>query len=673
MSSNTLDGGGEPFGTGWTSYSIGLLLGLLLIGLAAWSVVKSLAETEELQPSLPNVLLLVADDLGYNDVGSFGDGNALTPNIDALAAEGVSFTRHYADTTCSPSRVALLTGMFPQRMGFRHNGIVMSEEYPTIAELLKAGGYDTAAVGKWHAGSHYREGWPLQKGFDRWFGFLTQFQLAKIVPHDSDVRMTPTYVNPVLRVGNKPPQKHDGHLTDLLLQESLDFLKQETDLQKPWFLYHAFFAPHTPIQPESRFAARFDASPEGKYQALVYQMDDAIGQIIAALKQSGQYENTLIVFLSDNGGTNKTRDNNAPFYGSKAEYYEGSFRTPMIISWPNTIPRNEEINTIAMNVDVLPTVMELVGLPSTQVTDGYSYATKLLQRGHSVAPKRSRLWEEYVWRMDANSYSYLDGEDNQRFSGLWGISNHWSDLNMDASGATSLSTDSGEIYRTVAARYWRHHNEMATLVQADLQDLEGHWQFNKYDWMRTPGLSGFSIGMGIGPLSNDRVIESTFPLLVAEQSGVWSLQLSEDHVLTWEVGGQKIHSEALDLSRCNEIVLSSHTTDEMRLEDKNDELFDRREGTLIKMFVNDRIESHTSYAEPKLSVSSIRQPTIVFDSMVLGREKIYIRNTSTSLANEPFNVLVRNKTIQHALASNRGQNTLFYGDLNLTKPRLCQN
>ncbi len=672
MSSNTVDSG-ELLGAGWISYSVGLLLGILLIGLAAWSVVKSLAETEEPQPSFPNVLLLVADDLGYNDVGSFGDGNALTPNIDALAAEGVSFTRHYADTTCSPSRVALLTGMFPQRMGFRHNGIIIPEEYPTIAELLKAGGYDTAAVGKWHAGSHYREGWPLQKGFDHWFGFLTQFQLADIVPHDSDVRMTPTYVDPVLRVGNNPPKKQGGHLTDLLLQESLDFLKHKTEQQKPWFLYHAFFAPHTPIQPESRFAALFDDSPEGKYQALVYQMDDAIGQLIAALKESGQFENTLIVFLSDNGGTNKARNNNAPFYGSKAEYYEGSFRTPMIVSWPSSIPQDEEINTIAMNVDVLPTVMELVGLPIAQVSDGYSYAAQLLQRDHNEVPMRSRLWEEYVWRMDANSYSYLDGAENQRFSGLWGISNHWSDLNMDASGATSLSTDSGEIYRTVAARYWRHHNEMATLVEIDLKGLEGHWQFDKYDWMRTPGLSGFSIGMGIGPLSDERVTENTFPLLVAEQSDVWSLQLSEDGVLIWEVGGHKIQSEALDLSQCNEIVLSSHTTDEMRLADKKDEPFDRREGTLIKMFVNDRIDSYTSYAEPHLSVSSIRQPTVVFDSKVLGREKIYIRNTSTSVPNEPFSILVQNKTIQQALASNRGQNTLFYGDINSTKPRLCQD
>ncbi|MEM8498536.1 MAG: sulfatase-like hydrolase/transferase [Pseudomonadota bacterium] len=671
MSSTALDGGGEPFGAGWKNYSVGVLLGILLFGLAAWSVIKSLAETEELQASFPNVLLLVADDLGYNDVGSFGDGNARTPNIDALAAEGVSFTRHYADTTCSPSRVALLTGMFPQRMGFRHNGVLIPEEYFTIAEVLKYNGYNTTAVGKWHAGSQYQEGWPLQKGFNYWFGFLTQFQLAEIVPHNSSVRLTPTYLNPALRVGNNEPQIHKGHLTDLLLKKSLGFVKQSSDNNKPWFLYHAFFAPHTPIQPEQRFAEQFDDSAEGRYQALVYQMDDAIGQLIAALRESGQYNNTLIVFLSDNGGTNQTRDNNAPFFGAKAEYYEGSFRTPMIISWPDQISLGGKIDSIAMNVDVMPTITDLIGLPGSLDSDGHSYARQLLQLDYAPAPKRSRLWEEYAWRMNATSFSYLDGIQNQRFSGLWGVANHWSDLNVDSSGKTSLTTDNGEIHQSIAARYWQASNEMATLVDSDLGSLDGNWHFDKYDWMRTPGLGGLSMGLGIGPIEVEKAKENDFPMLVAEQPGVWSLVLSSDMVLTWNVGEHQVSTEPLDLTNCKEIVLSSHTVSEVRPVNGPDRSAPQGKGTLVKIYVDDALHESTSFPDKRLSVAEIRNSTVIFDQPILARGRVYIRNLPASSKNEKFIALTDNAELQHGLAEHRRGDQLFYPYIKMTGTRLC--
>ena len=407
--SSTLDGKGAVA----VGLFVLLFFGLFSIKNVLLSWTRSAAE-DALAPAHPNILMIVVDDLGYNDTSAINSGGLPTPNIKQLAQEGMTFRRHYADSTCTPSRVAMLTGRYAERSGFRPVGTQIPAEYPTIAQQLQEVGYTSYLTGKWHAGEEGPLAQPEHKGFDEWFGFLNQFELSGEVAAANTSEMRPTYRNPMLRVNGGQQKRYDGHLTDILTDHTIKKLQALQGKGESWFLYHAFLAPHHPIQPAERYAKRFADTPEGKYIALVTQLDDAVGRILEVVDR----EKTLVIFVSDNGGTNVQRDNNFPFFGRKNQPLEGAYRTPLIFAWPGVVPQGRFSNDVVMNVDIYPTILAAVHAAPPPGLDGLSLWGLLLK--DIPIKQRSRGWEAYHPNINSVSYSFLAAPGDWRLSSRQG-------------------------------------------------------------------------------------------------------------------------------------------------------------------------------------------------------------------------------------------------------------
>ena len=371
--------------------------GALLIAVFAWLVPASAADEK-----LPNIVVIVADDLGYNDVSYHGSEIA-TPNLDKLSGAGVRLEDYYVFATCSPTRTALLTGRNPSRWGIYgpiggRSELAVPPETTTLADALKSRGYATASVGKWHLGLRPEVG-PRQYGFDSTYGYLH----GQIDPY------THLYKN-----GDRTWHRNDvfqeetGHATDLLAAEAVKQI--ETPREQPLFLYVAFSVPHTPIEEEERWVKPYEskiADPSRRlYAASVAHMDDAIGRIVAALQRSGKFDNTLLVFTSDNGGQENdpmngtyggkykpftTLGNNLPLRGWKGELYEGGIRVPGFVTWPGKFqPR--EVHAPLSVLDWMPTLLGIVGVPvaADWKLEGQDIRRQL--EGGSPAGPRTYYW-----------------------------------------------------------------------------------------------------------------------------------------------------------------------------------------------------------------------------------------------------------------------------------------
>ena len=304
----------------------------------------------------PNIIVILADDLGWGDVGSNGATLIATPNIDRIGREGIRLTNFYAGANvCTPSRAALLTGRYPIRSGMQHvihpqsdDGLPQSEV--TLPEILRDTGYATAMVGKWHLG-HRDEYWPTAHGFDEFFG----------VPYSND--MTPFDLYQHKTVVQSPAEQTE--LTDRYSSSAVDFIKRNKD--GPFFLYYAETFPHLPLfVPDSASSV----SEAGLYGDVVEHLDTGVGKILNALDAAGISDNTIVVITSDNGpwfegDPGSLRDR-------KGGTHEGSFRVPFLARWPNGIDAGQSSDQMAMNIDFLPTFARLAGapLPSDRVIDG---------------------------------------------------------------------------------------------------------------------------------------------------------------------------------------------------------------------------------------------------------------------------------------------------------------
>lgn len=306
----------------------------------------------------PNILLILADDLGNNDIGWYGDGTAQTPNIDALAQAGVRFRRHYANATCRPSRVALLSGVPSSRVGVPPHVRGITPELVTLPEALGEAGYQTVHIGKWHLGHWVPSAYPDRQGFDDWYGFLSSLQTK----YGGSGKTGATYINPWLQGKGRAPARQKGHMTDLLTDAAIQEIRQRSGSGQPWFINLWYFAPHEPIQPARKFRKRFPDTPAGRYLALVAQLDHNVGRLMAALEETGETSNTLVVFLSDNGGTNRSRDSNWPYFGKKNSFREGGQRTPFILSQPGRIGPADIMEPVLIS-DVMPTLLAYAGVP----------------------------------------------------------------------------------------------------------------------------------------------------------------------------------------------------------------------------------------------------------------------------------------------------------------------
>lgn len=330
---------------------------------------------EEDAPRRPNIVLIVADDLGYADVGYHGCEQIPTPSIDAIAAAGVRFTQGYVTgPVCSPTRAGLLTGRYQQRYGHEFNtggiredssevGLPTSER--TIADVLSEAGYVTGAVGKWHLGDAPKFH-PMERGFDEFFGFLGG-------GHSYFESIRRANAEPILRGREAVPEK--DYLTDAFGREAVSFVEKHAN--KPFFLYLSFNAVHTPLQATPGLLERFsDVTPKNRrtYAAMLASMDDAIGGVLKALEKNGLTKHTLVIFLGDNGGPRANASRNDPLRGRKGTVYEGGVRVPFALSFPGGVPEGLVYAKPVISLDLLPTIAAAAGvkIPGAAKIDGVS-------------------------------------------------------------------------------------------------------------------------------------------------------------------------------------------------------------------------------------------------------------------------------------------------------------
>ena len=365
-----------------------------------------LATAPALAAGKPNIIIILADDLGYADLGCQGCQDIPTPHIDSIAASGVRFTDGYAThPVCSPSRAGLVSGMYQHRFGFEHNSgperyaspkFGVPRSIPTLAERLKAAGYATAMAGKWHIG--FKEGLrPHERGFDSFYGFLSG---ARSFYPDPGGR------SPIVRNGT-PIRNEPAYLTDALGGESAAFIERSKG--KPFFLYLSFNAVHSPLEATSEYEDRFPNITERKrktYAGMTAAMDDAVGEVLSKLREHDLEANTLVFFYSDNGGpTWQTTSRNDPLRGFKTDLFEGGIRVPFLVQWKGVIPAGLVYGQPVMGFDVHATALAAAGLPldSEPKLDGVDLLPFL--KGEKAGPPHERLF----WR-SGRSHAVREGD-----------------------------------------------------------------------------------------------------------------------------------------------------------------------------------------------------------------------------------------------------------------------
>jgi arylsulfatase A-like enzyme len=341
----------------------------------------------------PNIVIVVADDLGYGDLSCYGATDIRTPNIDGLAAAGMRFTHFYANSpVCSPTRAALLTGRNPDLVGVP--GVIrtnaenswgyLAPSAVLLPQVLRARGYRSAMIGKWHLGLR-SPNTPAERGFDFFHGFLGDMM-------DDYYTHSRHGINYMRR--NREEIDPKGHATGLFTQWAVDYLN--TRPAGPFLLYVAYNAPHSPIQPTPESLARVMNRERGiterraRIAALIEHMDEGVGRIIRALKENQQYENTLIVFTSDNGGQLDAGGTAGPLRGGKQDMYEGGIRVPSIFVWHNRIKGDASSGLTAQSSDLLPTLCEASGAAPGPV-DGVSVMPSLLGKPQDLSA-RTLYW-----------------------------------------------------------------------------------------------------------------------------------------------------------------------------------------------------------------------------------------------------------------------------------------
>jgi arylsulfatase A len=326
----------------------------------------------------PSVLLIITDDQGYGDFSCHGNPHLQTPHIDKLAASSVQFERFFVNSFCAPTRAALLTGRWPLRTGCHgvtHNREAIKPTEVTMAEALRGDGYRSACIGKWHNGEQY----PFTaqgQGFDEFFGFNNG--------HWNH------YFNATLLRGSKHEPTH-GYITDVLTDEAMKFIT--TNKAQPFFCYLSYNAPHSPYQVPDPYFNKFKAKGWSDILAAFYGMceniDDNVGRLLAHLEAEHLDENTIVLFLTDNGGTAGVKTYNAGMRGSKTSVHEGGSRVPLFIRWPAAKWQPHVVKEIASHIDIFPTLLDLcsVNEPSGSQRDGVSLRPLL-------EPSQAKVWPE---------------------------------------------------------------------------------------------------------------------------------------------------------------------------------------------------------------------------------------------------------------------------------------
>ena len=449
------------------------------------------------EPRPPNIVLIVADDLGFNDItfygGGIAGGSVPTPNIDAIASEGIHFSNGYAGNgTCAPSRAALLTGRFATRSGFEFTpasaqaaewtageGFIEenAEGYPpseelglpgsevTLPELLEQKGYHSVALGKWHLGGG--EGMtPTEQGFDEFLGFLPGAAMF-MEEDDPEVVNSKQDFDPIdkflwanltyaVRYNDGERFAPDSHMTDYFSRQAVRVI--EANRNRPFFLYLAYNAPHTPLQAERvdyEALAHIDDHTERTYAAMLRGMDRGIGQVLGALDDHGVADDTVVIFTSDNGGAGYVGlpDLNKPYRGWKITFFEGGIHTPYFVRWPARIPAGSRYDSAVAHVDIFSTALAAAGVapPRDRVIDGVDVL------GYALADPQPPLSRPLFWRTGGYKVVMRDGwklQWQEQTGEAWLFN-----LNDDPTEQVNLSLDEA-------------YSEQLRTLRAELDDLD---------------------------------------------------------------------------------------------------------------------------------------------------------------------------------------------------------
>jgi len=455
----------------------------------------------------PNIVLIVADDLGINDVTAEGPGTGVagglvpTPNIDSIAHQGADFTVAYTgNATCSPSRAALMTGRYPSRFGFEFTAVPdqlakyvpryspHNRPYPTIyhpdlqgqapamadmgmptsevtiAEILKARGYHTVHLGKWHLGE--AKGMrPEDQGFEESLGFMpgaSKYQPDTAgpdarLPGDPLDRFLWLALSDGVQFNGSPPFHAATYMTDYLSDEAAAAIKANRN--RPFFLYLAYNAPHTPFQATKADYAALSAIKDPRlrvYGAMVRALDRGVGKVMAALKAQGLDENTIVIFTNDNGGAwyAGLDDINKPYRGWKGTFFEGGIRTPLFVRWPARIPAGERISEPVQFIDVLPTLAAAAGapLPKGRVIDGINILPFAID--HAAPVKRTLFWRSGTYEAIRDGDWKLQVSQNPPH--LWLF-----DLKADPTEHNNLAARRPDVVNQLRAKLAAHDSQMA--------------------------------------------------------------------------------------------------------------------------------------------------------------------------------------------------------------------
>jgi arylsulfatase A len=435
------------------------------------TVLLCFASTTRAADRPPNIVFILADDLGYADVGFDGRKVWTTPNLDRLASQGTIFRRWYsAGVVCAPSRAAFLTGRYGIHNGVTGNTDMLDPRETTVAEALKSRGYATALCGKWHLCPIKPDdpGWPLNQGFDEFFGYIGGREAWEKFPKELwDGR-------------EKKPV--DGYADNLFTDRAIDFVKRQHDASKPFFLYLALIAPHgwdqAPPQQATKFEGKFEGDdkpyrhksgtyskpiehPYANYAAMVANLDAQVGRLLATLDELKLADDTLVVFTSDNGatfeplnaGASNHFDSNAPFRGQKRTLWEGGMHMPACVRWTGHVKAGSESQTLVHNVDLLPTFCAAAGatVDPTWNVDGVNLLD--VWTGKSAPPDRTLFWE---WRAEGTTqWAAMKGDFKLVVTG--GNTGELFDVAKDPSERRNIRSDQGPIVSelTKALEEWQ--------------------------------------------------------------------------------------------------------------------------------------------------------------------------------------------------------------------------
>ncbi len=411
----------------------------------------------------PNVLIIVADDLGYNDVGFQRSKDIPTPHLDKLAASGIRCTDGYVSHPfCSPTRAGMLTGRYQHRFGYENNPVWKPEstteglrmDQITMPELLKKAGYSTGAVGKWHLGAH-PQFHPMKRGFDEYFGTLggghQYFPAAgKVAASEYNISLD----------RNGKEEAHTRYLTEQFGDEAAAYVQRHASDGRPWMLYVAFNAPHTPLQAKDAWltkVAHIKNASRRTYAAMICALDAAVGQVVEILEATQQRENTVIFFISDNGGVDLSLQSsgnftdNSPLHGAKGGLYEGGIRVPFLVNWPARLKPGVYAQPV-IALDFLATTVALAGgeLPQDRPMDGVNLIPYL------TSEKSGSPHEQLFWRTGGFKGSHASRQGQWKFVQRAGGEPEVYDLAADVGESKNVAKDKPELVTqfTAAIAEW---------------------------------------------------------------------------------------------------------------------------------------------------------------------------------------------------------------------------